>query len=72
MNDYEDPIAEFIEASAEGLCTGYVVIANIERINGDQSFWVTTLRNQKMQYVSLMFHFLQDDRTHQQKAIAHI
>jgi hypothetical protein len=45
-NDYEDPIAEFIEASAEGLCTGYVVIANIERINGDQSFWVTTLRNQ--------------------------
>jgi hypothetical protein len=45
-SDYEDPIAEFIEASAEGLCTGYVVIANIERINGDQSFWVTTLRNQ--------------------------
>jgi hypothetical protein len=46
MSKYEDPIAEFIEASAEGLCTGYVVIANIERINGDQSFWVTTLRNQ--------------------------
>ena len=46
MNNYEDPIAEFIEASAQGLCTGYVVIANIERINGDQSFWVTTLRNQ--------------------------
>jgi hypothetical protein len=45
-NDYEDPIAEFIEASAEGLCTAYIVIANIERINGDQSFWVTTLRNQ--------------------------
>lgn len=46
MNNYDDPIAEYIEASAEGLCTGYIVIANIERINGDQSFWVTTLRNQ--------------------------
>jgi hypothetical protein len=46
MNNYEDPIAEYIEASAEGICTGYVVIANIERINGDQSFWVTTQRNQ--------------------------
>lgn len=45
-NEYEDPIAEFIEASAQGLCTAYIVIANIERINGDQSFWVTTLRNQ--------------------------
>jgi hypothetical protein len=45
-NEYEDPIAEYIEASAQGLCTAYIVIANIERINGDQSFWVTTLRNQ--------------------------
>jgi hypothetical protein len=45
-NEYEDPIAEFIEASAQGLCTAYIVIANIERINGEQSFWVTTLRNQ--------------------------
>ena len=45
-NDYEDPIAEYIEASAEGLCTAYIVIANIERISGDQTFWVTTLRNQ--------------------------
>ena len=43
MSEYEDPIAEFIEASAQGLCTAYIVIANIERINGDQSFWVTTL-----------------------------
>lgn len=46
MNNYEDPIAEYIEANAEGICTGYVVIANIEQINGQQSFWVTTLRNQ--------------------------
>ena len=46
MNDYEDPISEFIEASAEGLCTAYVVIATIERITGDQSFWITTMRNQ--------------------------
>jgi len=46
MNNYDDPIAEYIEASAEGICTAYIVIANIERINGDQSFWVTTLRNQ--------------------------
>ena len=45
-NEYEDPIAEYIEASAQGLCTAYIVIANIERINGEQSFWVTTLRNQ--------------------------
>jgi hypothetical protein len=45
-NDYEDPIAEFIEASAEGLCTAYVVIATIERITGEQSFWITTMRNQ--------------------------
>ena len=45
-NDYEDQIAEYIEASAEGLCTAYIVIANIERISGDQTFWVTTLRNQ--------------------------
>jgi hypothetical protein len=45
-NNYEDPIAEYIEASAQGLCTAYIVIANIERINGDQSFWVTSLRNQ--------------------------
>ena len=45
-NDHEDPIAEFIEASAEGLCTAYIVIANIERITGEQSFWITTMRNQ--------------------------
>lgn len=45
-NEYEDPIAEYIEAHAQGLCTAYIVIANIERINGEQSFWVTTLRNQ--------------------------
>ena len=43
MNNYEDPIAEYIEASAQGICTAYIVIANIERINGDQTFWVTTL-----------------------------
>jgi hypothetical protein len=45
-NNYEDPISEFIEASAEGLCTAYVVIATIERITGEQSFWITTMRNQ--------------------------
>ena len=46
MNNYEDPISDFIEASAEGLCTAYVVIATIERITGEQSFWITTMRNQ--------------------------
>ena len=46
MNNYDDPIAEYIEASAEGICTAYIVIANIERIDGDQSFWITTMRNQ--------------------------
>lgn len=46
MSEYEDPIAELIEENAEGICTGYVVIANIEKISGEQTFWVTTLRNQ--------------------------
>lgn len=46
MNNYDDPIAEYVEASAEGLCTSYIIVANIERINGDQTFWISTMRNQ--------------------------
>jgi hypothetical protein len=42
----EDPIAEFIEAAADGLCTAYVVVATVERIDGSQSFWITTLNRQ--------------------------
>lgn len=46
MNNFEDPIAEYIEATAEGLCTSYIIVANIERITGDQTFWISTMRNQ--------------------------
>lgn len=46
MNNYEDPIADIIEESAQGICTSYIVVATIERITGDQSFWLTTHRNQ--------------------------
>jgi len=42
----EDPVAEFIEAAADGLCTAYVVVATVERIDGSQSFWITTLNRQ--------------------------
>ena len=42
----EDPISDFIEASADGLCTAYVVVATVERIDGSQSFWITTQNKQ--------------------------
>lgn len=42
----EDPIAEYIEAQGNGLCSAYVVVATLERIDGAQAFWITTLDKQ--------------------------
>lgn len=42
----EDPIAEYIDASASGICSAYVVVSTVERVDGTQSFWITTLKNQ--------------------------
>jgi hypothetical protein len=42
----DDPIAEFIDAATEGMCNAYVVVATVERVDGHQSFWITTLKNQ--------------------------
>jgi hypothetical protein len=42
----EDPIREMIEYHAEAICTGYVIVATTETIQGETKFYVTTLHNQ--------------------------
>lgn len=41
-----DPIIDYIEASAEAHVTAYIIVATTETIEGNQSFWVATHNNQ--------------------------
>lgn len=41
-----DPIAEFIEAHAKGMCNAYIIVATIEHIDGSANFYVNTMNNQ--------------------------
>jgi hypothetical protein len=44
MND--DPLRDIIEYQTEAICTGYVIVATTENIEGDINFYITTLTHQ--------------------------
>ena len=44
MND--DPISDYIEAHADGMCNAYIIVATIEHIDGTADFFISTMQNQ--------------------------
>jgi hypothetical protein len=44
MND--DPVADYIEAHANGMCNAYIIVATIEHIDGTADFFISTMHNQ--------------------------
>jgi hypothetical protein len=44
MND--DPLSNYIEAHADGMCNAYIIVATIEHIDGTADFFISTMQNQ--------------------------
>ena len=42
----EDPVADYIEAHANGMCNAYIIVATIEHIDGTADFFISTMQNQ--------------------------